>query len=188
MTAEILAILLDGRRRDAGQGADRTAETGENWRVRLFQMERDRIRIDHLGFLDRSQDEDEGKRARIVVGMILVRYAIEVELDGVGVEVRAVVKLDALAQLERICLGVRTHRPRFRQARFDIETAVLVVQQTFVNVAEDAEVADGDRLSRIQCLQLGEMAHDQDALRRLGPSGNLQRGQGHQARGDAASA
>ena len=42
------------------------------------------------------------------------------------------------------------------------------MQQTVVDVDEDAEVADRNGLGRVERLQFGDMANHQDIARRLG--------------------
>ena len=135
-------------------------------------MDGERILVDRLGGVDRAELEGERERTgRGVKGIGLVVHPVEGELDRLGVDVRAVVIFDALADLERVGLAVVADRPRRGEAGLDVEGAVLVVQEPVIHVAEDAEVADRHGLRRVERLQLGDMADDEDVFRRLRAGG-----------------
>ena len=168
VAAEVLAVGLDGLRRDAGEAADGAGQHGQHRGVGLLQGERDRVRIRDRDLVDRPEREDEGERARVVERVLRVEHAIEVELDRVGVEVAAVVELHALAQREGVGLAVRRHGPGFGEARFDVEARRLVAQQPVVDVAEDPEVADRHGLGRVERLEFRDVPDDQGLVGRLG--------------------
>jgi len=118
--------------------------------------------------------EGQRERAGVVVGVVLVQHPVEIELHRFGVERRAVVEGDALAQGEGVFCSVVRDRPFRRQRRCHFERALLVLQETLVEVHEDAEVVNCGRVER---LGLGDLAHHQHAGRGLGG------GRGREARG-----
>jgi hypothetical protein len=59
-----------------------------------------------------------------VEGVVLVEHAVEVELHRLGVEGRAVVEGDAVAQLEGVDGAVLADLPALGQRRLDLQRAV----------------------------------------------------------------
>src|SRR5450759_2931804 len=88
--------------------------------VLLAHVDRHGVGVDHDDVLNRAEHEAGVAH----VGRDLRRkLAVDVELDGVGVEVGAVVELDALLQLERVAEAVGADLPRLSQARLDLGRA-----------------------------------------------------------------
>ena len=102
-----------------------------------------------------------------MIRAFLVEHPVEIELHGVGSEGRAIVELDAVAQGEGVGEAVRADPPTLGEGRFDLQCAVLVADQTVVQVHENAEVVDGGDRSRIERLRLRDLSDDKNIGRRL---------------------
>ena len=95
----VLAPLLHrGWRNDPARAV---AEAAGQGRVRVLQDQPHGQWVDDLG------PQDIHQLAAIEGGFSGILLAIDAEFHGVGVEVRAVVKLDVFAELENVGLGVR---------------------------------------------------------------------------------
>ena len=116
------APLPDRGRAHDGGGA--RGEDGEERGARLLQHEAHRRLVHHLHRLDVAE-EVAGERilAELVGRMLGVELPLDGELDGLGVERRPVVELDALAELERVPEPVLRDRPGLGQPGDDLRAA-----------------------------------------------------------------
>ena len=163
--AEIGAVLLHRVGRDDQPG--RIGEVRQERRVGSVERELDGVLVDRLGVLDGGEEEREREGSGVVVGVVLVEHPVEVELDRLRVERRAVVEADAVSELEGVLGAVVADRPALRERRLDLQGPVSVANETVVDVHEDAEVVDrGDRVG-IEGLRLGDLPDHQDTGRRL---------------------
>ena len=170
----------DHRRRGMGEGVDERAE-------RLLEGD-----LDGMG----SNRFDLGDTVELVdtqQPVLAVGNAVEIDLDGFGVEIGAVVELDALAQLERIDEAVVGDRVALGEHRCHLEVLVELEQALVeslgdrgrqrrvgvvgierLRLAADGEddAAGGERAARhgdaAERHQPGEVAHD---LQSSGESG-----------------
>ncbi len=139
-------------------------EVGQERGVGLLQVENDRSRVGGFGPLDGAEEEGQREGAGVVLGVLVVQHAVEVELDRFGVERRAVVELDALAEREGVGLAVRGNLPLLGQRRFDLQRAAAEPDEAVVEVHQDAEIVGrGDRVG-VQRLRLGDLADDEDIV------------------------
>src|SRR4029079_16952039 len=96
------------------------------------------------------------RRARVLEGALEVVPTVEVETDGVRVEVGAVLELDALAQMERPRRAVVTRLPALGEARLDVRRPRLPGHQRLENLLDDP-----------RCLSVGHEAPvERDRIRR----------------------
>ncbi len=99
------AVLLDRRR--AGHGRRVHGEVVEEGSKDLFECDLDRVVIHNFDGIDRTPGEfGIGELTRVVVRMVGVDLALQVELDRLGIEVGAVVELHALAQVKGVLQAV----------------------------------------------------------------------------------
>ncbi len=165
VAAEIGPVLLD--RLGRGDQAGRIGEVRQERRVGRVQGEDDGHVVGGLDALDRAEEEAQRERPGVVIGVVLVENAIEVELHRLGVQRAAVVEGHALAQLEGVDGAVVADLPAFGQRGLHLERAVLVADQPVIDVHQDPEVVDRGDGVRVQRLRLGDLADDQDAGWRL---------------------
>ncbi|MNE17870.1 hypothetical protein D3C80_1108690 [compost metagenome] len=104
MATKFSAILFDGGWRNDEAG--RIGKVRQERRERFFQFELDCVCIERIDAFNGFKVEGEGERAGIIERMILVQHPLEIEFDRFRVEIRTVVELHALSQLERIGLAV----------------------------------------------------------------------------------
>ncbi len=165
MTAEVLAVCLDRFRRDDQAG--RIGEIGQERRIGRLQLEGDRGVVVRRNSLHLREEEGQRERSGIVIGMFLVEYALEIELDRFRVKRRAVMEGDPFPELERIGLAVVGNRPALGKGRLHFQRAVLVAHKTVINVHQDAKIVDRRDRLRVQRLGLGDLADHQHIRRRL---------------------
>jgi hypothetical protein len=145
---EIVAELLDRRRRDdANNGA-----VGEERGVRLAEREDRRRRVRGLNRFQRLHE-------RLVRrGHLRIEDAVEGELHRVGVEVRAIVELDPLPDLEGDLLAVLADLPRLSKPRLR-QPLLVDVDQVLVDDSHHLAGSQGDRARRVELIRL--FAEDQ---------------------------
>ena len=141
------AELLERLR--AGEREVRERERAEERRRRLRQVDRDVCRVGRLAALVQARilPVGEAPEHRLpVVGRALelertleVVPTVEVEADGLGVEIRAVVELDAVAQRERPRRPGLVGRPLGRQAGNDLGRSGLQGDQALEHLVDRAE-------------------------------------------------
>jgi hypothetical protein len=105
LAAKVLAALADGFWRYDQPG--RIGEVGQQRGVGFLQVEDDSARVGGFGAFDGAEEEGEREGAGVVLRVLVVQHAVEVELDRLGVERRAVVELDAMPEREGIGPAVR---------------------------------------------------------------------------------
>ena len=140
MGAEVGALGLRRLRRDHHAGA--VGERGQDRRERRRQVELDRRRVDDVDARHRPQ-----LAAAVRAGHRLV--ALDVELDGGGVELLAVVEGDVGAQLDRQRLAVGRPLVAGRELRHDGELLVDV-EQLVAKRREDDPADEGARQRRVE--------------------------------------
>jgi hypothetical protein len=121
----------------------------------VLELDLDRRVVHHLGGLVVGHQRDG---VGVVGGVLLVGRTIERELDGVGVEGRAVVELHALAQLEGVGQAIVRHVPGLGQARLDgVVAGVLVDQRVVDGIGDDVAVGQDahGRVERRRVRRLG---------------------------------
>ena len=130
-------------------------------RVRLGQLDRHLMRARHL-------DRGDGDEVRLDVGALILLAAIEVELDRLGIERRAVVKHDVLAQVEHERQRVG-ELPAFGQPRPRLQRLVLPFDQRIEDDVEEGMIEPGAAGVRIEARRIGGRRDLQHAaaLRRL---------------------
>ncbi len=157
IAAVVLAEFLQ-----RGRAQDRQVEHRElrdHRRERLLCGDRDGVLVDHLRFLDEARD----RAARRSGGRI--EDAVERRLHGLGVELRAVVELHALAQLERPGELVGRHAPRLGE--FGHELPLLVeAHEVLVDVHGDTHVRALEDEMRIERGRVVARGEDERAGRR----------------------
>src|SRR5262245_39114745 len=104
MATKLVSLLLYRGRRD--NPAVTQAEAGEEWRVRLLEVEDDGVRIGRLDGLERAEQRLAGR------GQLGVKEAVERELDRLGVERCAIAELKAATERECQGLAAVVDRPR----------------------------------------------------------------------------
>ncbi len=135
-----------------------------------LEVELDRIRVHHL---DRLDEADLRRAAALLVGQI----ALDIPLDRIGVEVRAVVVLDALPQFEDVGLRVR-RLPRLRQRRDDLQVRVDG-DQRIIDVVEHLPVHEQAGGHRVEICDIGvDLRLDRAALLRRARARRLRRRRG----------
>ena len=118
-------------------------EVAEQRRVRTADVDLDGVGVDRDDLLDVLEQRAPVAAARAeVVRVAGVEQALEREHDRVGVERRAVVEDDLVAELERPGLAVGRDLPAGRQARLDVGRPRLPADE-----ALEHELADLDRLA-----------------------------------------
>ena len=163
--AEVGPVLLHCFGRDDQPG--RISEVRQERRVGGVERELDGVLVERLRVLDGGEEEREREGPGVVVGVVLVEHPVEVELDRLSVERRAVVEADATSELEGVLGAVLADRPALRERRLDLQSPVAVAHETVVDVHEDAEVVHrGDRV-RIEGFRLRDLSDHQDPGRRL---------------------
>ena len=147
VTAEVLAPFLGRRGRRHEPGA--LPEHAEQGRERLLQVERHGVLVDHLDRVDHRRQLLALPRADG-----LVQPLFHVPLDRLGVEVGAVVKLDALSQVEDDPLAVVLDVPAGRQLRIDGEIGAELGERV-VDQIQDLLLGELNREHGVQGLGIG---------------------------------
>src|SRR5581483_8717547 len=140
LAGEVLAARLDRLARDHHPGA--VDQDRQQRRERRLQVEDDRHRVLDLDVVDRR----ELSRARRALGRPV---AVDVPLDRVGVEVGAVVELDAFAQLERDLLAVAGDLPALGEAGDDLAVGVDLHERV-VDLVVGVAVDERARAHRVE--------------------------------------
>ena len=180
LAAEILAALADGFGRYDQAG--RIGEVRQQRGVGFLQVEDDRSRIGGFGSFDGAEEEGEREGAGVVLRVLVVQHAVEVELDRLGIERRAVVELDALPEREGVGLAVRGNLPLLGQRRFDLQRAAAEPDEAVIEVHQDTEIVGRRDRVRVQRLRLRDLADDQDIVGDLRRCGRRAERREHQER------
>ncbi|MEJ2358966.1 MAG: hypothetical protein P8Y13_12950 [Deinococcales bacterium] len=158
-----LAVLLDGRRADDAAG--RVREGVEHRAERLAQGELHLVLGEHVDALDDTVEAP----APELVGRVL--DPVEVGLDRLGVERRAVLEGDALAEVEGEHRGLRVGRPGGRQLSHDL-AGLVEADESFVDGSLDGEVQIPVGIPGIET---NRVAGHRDAHRPAGSEGRAER-------------
>ncbi|CAI8359838.1 MAG: Uncharacterised protein [Rhodospirillaceae bacterium] len=158
--AEVSTVFHHCRWRDDQAG--RVSEVGQEGCVGCVQGELHRRGIHHRHVFNRREEERQRERSGVVVGVVLVQHAVEVELDGIGIKGRPIVEAHAFAQGECVLKAIVADVPRGCQRRLDFERPVLVAHQTVVDVHQDAEIVHGRYCRRVQGLGLSDLTDNQN--------------------------
>src|SRR5581483_11506163 len=167
LAGEVLAARLDRLARDHHPGA--VDQDRQQRRERRLQVEDDRHRVLDLDVVDRR----ELARARRALGRPV---AVDVPLDRVGVEVGAVVELDAFAQLERDLLAVAGDLPALGEAGDDLAVGVDLHERV-VDLVVGVAVDERARAHRVEVDDV-VLEHEGDRAARRSWRGGGGRGRG----------
>src|SRR5579859_378936 len=109
----VVAVLLD-RRGTRDVAGELPGKKG----VGVLRLDLERVIVHRAERVDWEQAIRRAAGAHgVVILEVLIQQSIELELHGLGVEVGAIMELDALAQIEGPRQLVRAHRPLCRQRR-----------------------------------------------------------------------
>ena len=157
---------------DGGRTHDRGGARGEHRQergARLLEHELHGERVDGLHGLHVAEEVvGEGILAELGGRMLGIDLALDRELHGLGVERGAVVKGDALAQLEHVVQAVPGHGPRLGQAGDDLRALVGEGDERLHHAAAHAVGVEIGHLCGIEIDGLGHEADDERAGRLRG--------------------
>jgi hypothetical protein len=134
IVAEVLAGL--DRRLRADHAVPDHGKAGEEGRESMLELERDGVVVDRLVGIDGAIGEVDVAFDRTgVVDRVRVAFlqAVEALHEALGIEGRAVMEGDALAQVEGVGHAVVRNLPALRETGPDLDRAELVVHQAVID-------------------------------------------------------
>ena len=146
---------------------------------RLVEEEGHPLLAQHLDGLHVAEEEvREGVLAQLVGGMVGIDLALDGELDGLGVQRRAVMEGDAPPELEGVLESVLRDGPGLREAWHDLRALLGEGDQGLDDASSHAVRVEVGDLGRIEVDRLGDES-DHERPRRLGGDGRHPEGEGH---------
>ena len=190
----LVAVLLERGRADEHRGAAAALdELAEEVAVGLAQDDLHGALVGGLHFLEELPDpRGVGVGARVELRRVLGRAAVDVVLHRRRVEVRAVVELDALAELEGVGQRVLGDVPRGRELGDELRVGhvglgEVLVDQALVHLLADPPGHPAARAVRVEDVELALLGDDEGAAL-LGRPGRAPAWRGPASRGGARPA
>ena len=103
-----------------------------------------------------------------MVGMFFVEHPVEVELDGIGIDGSAIMKIHPGAEFESVGLAIATDIPTLGKSRFNLKSAIFVTHEAIINIHQDTEVIDRRHGSWVKRFGFGNLPHHQHIVRCAG--------------------